>query len=64
MNEAIFSAWWRRDGQRICQSLLVATENMTVEQKARCIFQCGYEAGCRLTHGEYLAGGVSTEKCT
>lgn len=58
MNEAVFSAWWEREGKRLCSSLLVATENQTVEQKARQIFQCGYDAGCRLTHGEYTAEQV------
>ena len=43
-NEA-FTEWWHDEGQQFCQSLLVATENQTVEQKVRFIFIDAYLMG-------------------
>lgn len=55
-----FHAWWQEEGRRLCQSLLVVTENISVEDKVSQIFEAAraYEVpAVQLTAG--LDSGTS-----
>ena len=45
IHEEVFNQWWDDEGKRLCQSVLIGTENISVKEKMRQVFLAGFTIG-------------------